>query len=207
MSAGSLRRDKKEQPKVKDNTPQTKDNVFLQWDALPHQQIQELLKKTADEVESEIKEILGFRNHQTSMKEAALLDYYVCGFWWAKEASFTPMQTSFTMAVLRMLLDNIRDKQMALVENLMEFAKALGAACQCSPLEADTTSLLDREEATALISYIRDSLFQKYRLYELLCITPREELLAGMERTVEVFCCQETLTPLEEGISSHLYSQ
>lgn len=42
------------------------------------------------------------------MKEAALLDYYVCGFWWAKEASFSPTQTSFTMAVLHLLLDNVR---------------------------------------------------------------------------------------------------
>lgn len=56
----------------------------------------------------ELKEILGFRNYQTCMKEAALLDYYVCGFWWAKEANFTPIQISFTMAVLHMLLNNIR---------------------------------------------------------------------------------------------------
>lgn len=45
------------------------------------------------------------------MKEAALLDYHVCGFWWAKEASFTPAQTSFTMAVLHMLLDNMRGEK------------------------------------------------------------------------------------------------
>lgn len=45
---------------------------------------------------------------------------------------------------------------MTLVENLMEFAKALAAACQSSTSEADTTSLLDREEATALISYVRN---------------------------------------------------
>lgn len=56
----------------------------------------------------EIKDILGFKNHKTCMKEAALLDYYVCGFWWAKEASFSPTQTSFTLAVLHLLLDNVR---------------------------------------------------------------------------------------------------
>lgn len=55
-----------------------------------------------------MKEILGYKNHRTCMKEAALLDYYVCGFWWAKEASFSPTQTSFTMAVLHSLLDNVR---------------------------------------------------------------------------------------------------
>lgn len=73
------------------------------------------------------------------------------------------------------------------------------------------------------------SLFQKYRLYELLLSTPREEVLTGVEvrqlvtcvcsvsgdlsvifkhavfqRTVEVFSCHDALTPLEEGISTHL---
>lgn len=45
------------------------------------------------------------------MKEAAMLDYYFCGLWWAKEATFTSIQTSFTMAVLQMLLDNIRGEE------------------------------------------------------------------------------------------------
>ncbi|XP_067432781.1 ciliary-associated calcium-binding coiled-coil protein 1 [Thunnus thynnus] len=205
MSGGATRRDKKEQRKVKDEKKE--EAVILQWEAMPLRQIQDLLKRSADQLHSELKEILSFRNHQTCMKEAALLDYYVCGFWWAKEAKFTPTQTSFTMAVLHMLLDNIREKQMSLVDNLTEFAKALAAACQCSSSDEGSTPPLDREAATALISYTRDSLFQKYRLYELLFTTPREELLTGMERTIEVFTCEDALTPLEEGISTHLYFQ
>ncbi|KAF0024986.1 hypothetical protein F2P81_021867 [Scophthalmus maximus] len=134
------------------------DSVVLQWDAPPHQRTAELQRCSGDELEAELKEILGFRNHHTCMKEAALLDYYVCGVCWAKEANFTPAQTSFTIAVLHMLLDNIREKQMGLVENLMEFAKALAAACQCLSSEKDTTSLLNREEAKELISYIRNRL-------------------------------------------------
>ncbi|XP_059180913.1 ciliary-associated calcium-binding coiled-coil protein 1 [Centropristis striata] len=202
MSGGATRFDKK-----KKEQPKKEETVFLQWEAAQLQQIQELLKKTREELELEIKEILGFRNHQICMKESALLDYYVCGFWWAKEANFTPKQISFSMAVLHMLLDNIREKQMVLVDNLVEFAEALGAASQGSTSEEDTTPLLDREEAKELISYIRNSLFQKYRLYELLFTTSREKLLMGMERTIEVFGCQDALTPLEEGIPTHLYFQ
>ncbi|XP_049419785.1 ciliary-associated calcium-binding coiled-coil protein 1 [Epinephelus fuscoguttatus] len=200
MSGGATRREKKEQPK-KETT------IFLQWEASPLQQIQELQRKSTDELQSEIAEILGFRSHHICMKEAALLDYYVCGFWWAKEANFTPVQISFTMALLHMLLDNIREKQMALVENLMEFAKALGAASQCSPSEEDTTPLLEREEAMELVNYIRNSLFQKYSLYELLFTTSREELLTGMERAIEVISCQDALTPSSEDISTRLYFQ
>lgn len=42
---------------------------------------------------------------------------------------------------------------MSFVENLMEFTKALAAACQKSE---DTTSLLDTDEAKELIDYIRN---------------------------------------------------
>ncbi|XP_008284737.1 ciliary-associated calcium-binding coiled-coil protein 1 [Stegastes partitus] len=178
---------------------QLKELLFLRWE--------QLQRSSAEQLQAELKEILGCSNHQTCMKEAVLLDYYVCGWWWAKEASFTPAQASFTMAVLHILLDNIREKQMGLVDNLAEFSKALKPACRCVTPEEYTSSLLDSEEAAAFIRYIRNSLFQKYRLYQLLFTTPRGELLAGMERTTEVFCCQDPLTPLEHGISTHLYFQ
>ncbi|XP_056222893.1 ciliary-associated calcium-binding coiled-coil protein 1 isoform X1 [Seriola aureovittata] len=205
MSGGATRPENKEQPKAMDSKLQKEDALFPQWEALFLQQTAELQQRGADHLLLELKEILGYRNHQTCMKEAALLDCYVCCFWWTKEAKFTPKQVAFTIAVLHMLLENIREKQMGLVENLMEFAKALATACQTS--EEDTTSLLDRDEATELICYIRNSLFQKYRLYQLLLTTPREELLTGMKRNIEVFSCQDALMPLEEDISNHIYFQ
>lgn len=55
-----------------------------------------------------------------------------------------------------MLYSHILEKKMALVENLMEFAKALGPTCHCPTPNADTTPLLDSKEATALINYIRN---------------------------------------------------
>lgn len=42
---------------------------------------------------------------------SSLLDYYVCGFLWAKEGSFTDPQTCFMMAVLQLLVDNIRGEE------------------------------------------------------------------------------------------------
>ncbi|XP_034425546.1 ciliary-associated calcium-binding coiled-coil protein 1 isoform X2 [Hippoglossus hippoglossus] len=181
MSAGAPRREKKEPVKVEDSEPQKTAPAFLLWDEPPHLRTVALQRRSAAELEAELKEILGLRNHQTCMKEAALLDYYVCGFWWTKEKKFSPAQTSFTTAVLHMLMDNIRGKQMGLLENLMEFAKALAPACQCWTSGGDTTSLLDRKEAKEFISYVTNSLFQKHRLYELVLTTPREELLMGLE--------------------------
>ncbi|CAB1427992.1 unnamed protein product [Pleuronectes platessa] len=187
MSGGATRREKKEPVKVEESEPQRTAPAFLLWDKPPHLRTVELQRRSAAELEAELKEILGLRNHQTCMREAALLDYFVCGFWWTKEKKFSPTQTSFTTAVLHMLIDNIRVKQMGLLENLMEFAKALAPACQCWISGGETTSLLDRKEAKEFINYITISLFQKYRLYELVLTTPREELLVGLERTIEFY--------------------
>ncbi|KAJ3607565.1 hypothetical protein NHX12_024616, partial [Muraenolepis orangiensis] len=94
---------------------------FLQWEAMTHEQINCLLKMTLDEVLGELGEVLGFRQRQSCMREVALLDYYVYGFWWAKESGFSPTQMSFCMAVLHMLrtIEVIRDDAIApLVEGM-----------------------------------------------------------------------------------------
>ncbi|KAM8837029.1 ciliary-associated calcium-binding coiled-coil protein 1 isoform 2-T2 [Spinachia spinachia] len=199
MSGGATARDAQEPRTGKDNT--------LQWEAAPQQQVHALLSMAEEQLPAEMTKILGFSNTHVCMKEAALLDYYVCGLWWAKETNFTAEQTSFSMAVMQRLLDNIKEKQMPLVENLMGFAEALGAAVQWRTSEECRTPLLEEEEAKALITYIRNSLFQKYRLYELLFTTSREELLTGAERTIEVFGCHGAIAPLEEGLPTHLHSQ
>ncbi|XP_051795164.1 ciliary-associated calcium-binding coiled-coil protein 1 isoform X2 [Acanthochromis polyacanthus] len=201
MTAGEPRGAEKEQPKFV--FPCNQQELLS---LLPPELIQELQQSSAERLQAELKEILGFTNHQICMKEAVLLDYYVCGFWWAKEANFTPTQASFTMAVLHKLLDNIREKQMSLVDNLVDFSKVLSVVCQSPTSDESTSSLLDSKEAAALTCFIRNSLFQKYRLYQHLFTKPREELLTGME-TIEVFHCQDPLAPLEQGIPTHLYFQ
>ncbi|XP_068162211.1 ciliary-associated calcium-binding coiled-coil protein 1 [Antennarius striatus] len=214
-SAPETRRETTEAP-VKGMEAQEETPV-LQWEALSDQQVQELLEKNEEELQTEMQEILGFRNPQTCMKESALLDYYVCGFWWAKQAGFTSTQTSFVMVVLHMLMTNIEDKGMAREDNMRELTTVMATACDRSPSDrspsdsspsdsspSDSSPLLNRDEATALLCYTKNSLFQRYRLYKLLFTTPREELQTGMKRTIEVFGHQDSLTPLEEGIPTHL---
>lgn len=45
---------------------------------------------------------------------------------------------------------------MGLVENTMEFAKALAAACQSPASEEEDGSYFTTEEATALTSYVKN---------------------------------------------------
>uniref|UniRef100_A0A3B5PW52 Ciliary associated calcium binding coiled-coil 1 n=2 Tax=Xiphophorus TaxID=8082 RepID=A0A3B5PW52_XIPMA len=177
---------------------------FLQWDALPVQLIEELQEHSAEEL-LKMENILGFTNHRTCIREAVLLQYYLSGFWWAKDTKFSPTQISFTMAVLHVLLENLREKQMSSVDNMVVFMKAMTAACHCAPSEEDDSSLLNNNEAKALICYVTKSLILKYKLYELLFMKSTEERLTGMERTIQRFGCQDAHTSLEESISTYFY--
>ncbi|XP_043957946.1 ciliary-associated calcium-binding coiled-coil protein 1 isoform X2 [Gambusia affinis] len=127
---------------------------FLQWDALPVQLIQELQEHSAEELLHKMQNILGFTNHRICIREAVLLQYYLSGFWWAKDTKFSPTQISFTMAVLHVLLENLREKQMSSVDNMVVFMKAMTAACHCAPSEENGTSLLNNNEAKALTCYV-----------------------------------------------------
>ncbi len=76
----------------------------------------------------QFEDVLDFKNHQTCVKEAALLGYFVEGFWWAKETNFNSQQISFIMALLQQLLDNIQSKWRSLKSslNLLNMVAALG---------------------------------------------------------------------------------
>lgn len=63
-------------------------------------------------------EMLGLKKHQSCVLEAAQLDYFVAGFWWAKEMNFTCQQISFIMALLQLLLDNIASKYVESVKSI-----------------------------------------------------------------------------------------
>ncbi|KAM6963860.1 ciliary-associated calcium-binding coiled-coil protein 1 [Tautogolabrus adspersus] len=137
-------------------------------------------------------------NHRLCLKEASLLDFYIGGFSWMKQMKFSDRQMSFVVTLLHLMISNIREKQMDLVENLMVFIESLAHQCSTS---GEETSVLNREEVFALIGYLKNSLFQKYKIYQYLFRTNRDELLTGSQRDVEVFGCQ-SICPLEEGLCS-----
>ncbi|XP_059892963.1 ciliary-associated calcium-binding coiled-coil protein 1 isoform X1 [Gadus macrocephalus] len=178
--------------------PKEEGTRFLQWEAMSQERISSLLQMTLDEVLGELEVAVGLGQRQSCMREVALLDYYSSGFWWAKESGFSPAQISFSMAVFQRLLDNIKeDKGVGFVENWMDLANALNGALQ----QGAGVPLLSAEQATALVEHVTNSLFQHYRLYELLFTIPREQALIGIERTIEVIC-QDAIAPLEEGMSA-----
>ncbi|XP_036816655.1 ciliary-associated calcium-binding coiled-coil protein 1-like isoform X4 [Oncorhynchus mykiss] len=174
-----------------------------QWKLISHEQINTLLDLTVEQVQFQFEEILGLKNYQTCLKEASLLDYFVSGFWWTREMNYTCQQISFIMALLQLLLDNISEKQMPFVDNLNEFAKMISGTRQSPSPEVD--SLFDAEQAMSITDYLKCSLFQNYQLYEFLFSQPREELLLGKKRTIEVISSADFVAPLEEGMNTDDY--
>ncbi|KTG43540.1 hypothetical protein cypCar_00021544 [Cyprinus carpio] len=157
-----------------------------------------------DQVQLQFEDILNFENHQTCVKEAALLEYFVSGFWWAKEMNFNSQQISFIMALLQQLLDNIKNKQSSFADNFKAFTQTVLATRQSPSSETKASFLFTTDQIKAITDYFKTSLFQHYRLYEYL-FTHREKQLLKTEKCIEVIDPAESAAPLEEGMSADLY--
>eukprot|EP00079_Xenopus_tropicalis_P012528 XP_002939590.2 PREDICTED: uncharacterized protein C10orf107 homolog [Xenopus tropicalis] len=155
-----------------------------------------------------MEEFLHFKELQTNLKEAILLDYYVDGFCWGKEMSFTPEQLVDFMGLLYLLLDNLETKKMSLEEHLKDLGRLLTGIGQSHPGKKGILALFNVDQAKDIISYFQMSLFQHYKLYECMFSVPRDVMVLGAENVISVVKSEPTFpAPLEEGISSEIYSQ
>ena len=69
-------------------------------------------------VYSKLEEILQLSNHGTDLKEAATLDYYVAGVWWAKQQGFSIEQLSSFFTLIHTVLQNVKGLFMGSVQLL-----------------------------------------------------------------------------------------
>ncbi|XP_078080434.1 ciliary-associated calcium-binding coiled-coil protein 1 [Mustelus asterias] len=179
----------------------------LAWKFISSSQVSELLQLTVDQVQKLLAEILQFKCYQNCMKEGILLDYYVSGFWWSKEQNFTMLQTSTFMTLLKIILENISEKHLPLLDNLKELKKIMADVVQTSLEKSDSGEFFTVDQAKAIISYMKISLFQHYKLYEFLFHqTPDIEIL---DRKLEVEVIQSASpfpSPLEESLTWDIYS-
>ncbi|XP_075790995.1 ciliary-associated calcium-binding coiled-coil protein 1 isoform X2 [Pelodiscus sinensis] len=180
----------------------------LAWRFLSFSQISVLLEQNIEGVQKKLEEFLNFRQVKTSLKEAVLLDYYGSGFWWAKERDFTHLQLSGFMAVLNFVLENISTKHMTLEDNIKELGRAMAGIGESHSEKSGGLDFFSVDQAKAIISYLKSSLFQHYKLYEYLFHSPREELVIGIDNVIELVKPMDTLfpAPLEEAISYDIYS-
>ncbi|XP_065098865.1 ciliary-associated calcium-binding coiled-coil protein 1 [Paramisgurnus dabryanus] len=182
---------------------------FPQWKLLDLNQMKNLLDLPVEEVQLQFKGILDLKNYQTCMKDAALLDYFVNGFWWAKEMNFNCPQISFIMALLQQLLDNISNKQASFADNVKVFTQTMDVTGHQSSSSAETDAivLFDAVQIRSITDYFRNGVFQHYRLYESLFTHRKQQQLVSIEKCIEVVTPFDFVPPLEEGMPADLYFQ
>ncbi|KAM4702800.1 ciliary-associated calcium-binding coiled-coil protein 1 [Rhinophrynus dorsalis] len=195
--------------KCKNNVLDSDNEDFPMYVLFSLPQINTLLEQDVDGVQRKIEEFFNFKDLQTNLKEAILVDYYVDGFCWGKEMNFTSQQLAGLMGLLHVLMENIATKQMTLEENLKELGRALTGIGQSHPDKKGGLTFFNTEQAKEIINYLRISIFQHYKLYEYMFNYPRDVMVLGAEQVIEVVKPAETPfpAPLEEGVSSEIYAQ
>ncbi|KAK7109131.1 ciliary-associated calcium-binding coiled-coil protein 1-like isoform X2 [Littorina saxatilis] len=190
---------------AKDKREEAVSNVgAFAFQVLPQDVSKQLLEMDVDDMQRTLCEFLKFTSSQTDLREAAILDYYTSAVWWAKEQGFTDQQLSGFFTAIHILLENIKEKQMKLVDNLTEFKKMLiGIAAEVSPgVPSGGMEFFDPTQAQAISEYIFRSLFQHYRLYEFLFEQSQDEEIIGTDLVVDVAKAASLPfpPPLDEGI-------
>ncbi|KAM5236454.1 ciliary-associated calcium-binding coiled-coil protein 1 [Ctenodactylus gundi] len=182
---------------------------ILSPDFLSTTQITDLLTEDIDGVQEKLGIFLNFKNLQTSLKEAILLDYYVSGFLWAKEMNFSIMQYSKFMTLLHMSLHNLETLHMSLEDSIKWLGGVMTEIGPARSHRIDEWNTFDVKQSNAIVDYFKISLFQHYKLYEFMFYSAREEIVIGTEQMIEIVnpAGGPFPDPLEEGISFDIYSK
>ncbi|XP_060225395.1 ciliary-associated calcium-binding coiled-coil protein 1 isoform X1 [Meriones unguiculatus] len=182
---------------------------ILSPDFLPADQITNLLREhNVDIIQEKMRAFLNFQNIHICLKDAILLDYYVSGFFWAKGMDFTIDQCSKFMTLLDMLLHNLQTLHMSLEDSIKWLGEVMAEIGPNHSQKNEELHIFDVRESKAIIDYLKISLFQHYRLYEFMFYSNREEIVIGMEQTIELVKPADLPfpAPLEEGISVDIYA-
>ncbi|XP_032807917.2 ciliary-associated calcium-binding coiled-coil protein 1 isoform X1 [Petromyzon marinus] len=170
---------------------------------LSFSQVESLASLTLEEVQTHLAEMLHLREHETSLREAALLDVYVSAYRWAREHGFSSQQILYVVTLLHTLLQNIEERRMKLVENLKACSRQLvGVGC-------DDLACLSLEQGKLVLGYLTTSLFQHYRLYEFVFTQPQDVVIIDSQIEVEMLEINQKPfpLPLEEGIDADIYER
>lgn len=181
----------------------------LAWKVLSEEQTQALKELTVHELEVKLAEVLSIENYRISLPEACLLDYYVAGFWFAKEQNFTLQQISAFFTLLKEMLDNIKEKHFSLVENIEKFKSFLaGIGVENCPHNGGL-ECFDVNQAKLITDYFTDSLFQHYKLYQFLFTQDPQEEVVVSELAVEVppLATVPFPPPLDEGMTEEVWRE
>ncbi|XP_074642825.1 ciliary-associated calcium-binding coiled-coil protein 1-like isoform X2 [Tubulanus polymorphus] len=181
----------------------------LAYKIINEAQTKELLELSVDEVQVRLQEILNLASVSVDLKDGAVLDYHTSNFWWAKEKEFTCPQVSAFVTLSSTLLDNIKDKNMSLVENLIELKKCLRGVGQENPEQTGGLDCFNMDQGKAISDYFQLVLFQHYKLFEFIFTHSQAEEIIGLDLDIEVAQPADLPwpAPLDEAVPEEMYQE
>ncbi|KAL8598332.1 hypothetical protein ACOMHN_047653 [Nucella lapillus] len=181
----------------------------LAYQVLPQDVSKQLLEMDVDDMQKRLCEFFKLNDSQTDLREAAILDYYTSAVWWAKEQNYTEQQMSGFFTAVHTLLDNVKDIQMSLVENVLELKRMLvGIGTEgAARTPSGGMEFFDEAQGQAITKYIFNSLFQHYRLFEYMFYHTQDEEIIGTDLDIDVAKAASLPfpPPLDEGIEEDKY--
>jgi hypothetical protein len=109
--------------------------------------------------------VLGLGQYEESLSEAALVDYYVATYWFAREHKFTDEQTSTLFTITHTLITNLKDHHFSLVDNIQQLRDLLAGV---GVSQRTAVQCLTPEAAGLVVECVTTGLFQHYRLFQFL---------------------------------------
>ncbi|KAM9325035.1 ciliary-associated calcium-binding coiled-coil protein 1 [Gastrophryne carolinensis] len=104
---------------------------------------------------------LGFKDTDTDLKEAILVDYFVSGVCWGKEKHFNTQQLTAFLELLHFLMENIKVRRLSLQENIIKMAQAMAVIGRNLSKTTGKMSCFDVEQAKNIITYLNIRLLTK----------------------------------------------
>ncbi|XP_064382011.1 ciliary-associated calcium-binding coiled-coil protein 1-like [Halichondria panicea] len=183
----------------------------LEWMILSEEATKELAELEVEEVSNKLARVLSMSRPEEDLREAALLDYFVSGYWFAaREEGLSDVQVSAFITILHTLLDNLKSKQLSLEENILAFKEMVAAVGNPpSPVVPNPLKCFTMETGLFTLRYLKSSLFQHYSLFHYLLSEEQEEEIIIQNLIVNVPPDPTTLCPppLEEAVTLDLYQR
>ncbi|KAJ7385509.1 hypothetical protein OS493_015080 [Desmophyllum pertusum] len=200
---------KRDSATTRNKSQEEEEKESLAWKVLSEEQTQALKELTVHELEVKLAEVLTIENYHISLPEACVVDYYVAGFWFAKEQNFTLQQISAFFTLLKEMLDNIKEKQFSLVDSIQRFKSLLAGIGVENCSHNGGLECFDVNQAKLITDYFTDSLFQHYKLYQFLFTQDPQEEVVTSELAIEVppLATVPFPPPLDEGMTEELWRE
>lgn len=174
--------------------------LTLLWKHLTHEDLDQLEKSNVQQAEKHFAKVFNLTEYQIDLLQACFLDYYFTQYWWAREKKFSKEQISVYFSVVYVLMNNVKEKNMPLNENMNELMEMLSN---------ELTKIFNEKETKSIIEHLTITFFQNYKIFQHALKKPRSEIIVTKQIQVE---CPKLAdlpypAPLAEAMPEKMYNK